>query len=461
MPDFLDVFGNQQLSELRLTQEDQQLLYQDPANETDLQVAVAHGVLHSTVCCVKDKTLLNLQTFEIYKHFSEEVLNAAFNKARSDSLLVAVKRRNIQSASSRQITGPGHLLSSKYKYRLIYTKLTHFVYDGYFALAQKLRTDQEQQQQQLASPHFAQLLLIGELLAGKRLRLSLHLPANILTVDISTMGKQSGSPSDRILDHYSCIFDNAPQTEYSKRLEGECSSSSSSRQVSRVRFHPANMSYRLPASAYNQLSKLPMRAMHFFCALDALGEAITISSSRLEQGDCPFANCIMRSGNYLNAVERIAHEQRPILRQLVADALPSSQHFQLESQPAGTAITVTTSNLLPFAQQLETHWRRLQQALELKDLGKVLAERTLNNLTDWRSICAELLDDDEPHTWEVDRSQEYEPALNKEERVRAQDVFVVHLPTIGIELVDQKELQQQAKQQMDNLRNLVLSKVER
>ncbi|KAH8356921.1 hypothetical protein KR200_004556 [Drosophila serrata] len=457
LPDFLDNFGSQQLNELHFTQEDQQLIHQDPVNETELQVAVAHSVLHSTVCCVKDKTLLNLQTFEIYKHFSEEVLNAAFNKARSDSMLVAVKRRNIQSASSRQITGPGHLLSSKYKYRLVYTKLTHLVYDAFFALAQKLRSGQEQQQ--LASPHFAQLLLIGECLVGNKMRLSLQLPANILTVDISTMGKQSGCPSDRILDHYSCIFDNAPQTEYAKRLEGECSSTS--RQVSRVRFHPANMSYRLPASAYNQLSKLPMRAMHFFCALDALGEAITISPSRLEQGDCPFANCIMRSGNYLNAVERIAHEQRPILRQLVADALPSSQHFQLESQQAGTALTVSTSNLLPFAQQLEKHWRRQQQLLELKDLGKILAERTLNNITDWRSICAELLDDDEPHSWEVDRSQEYEPALNKEERARAQDVFVVHLPTIGIELVENKDLQQQTKLQMDNLRNLVLKKVEK
>jgi len=179
-------------------------------------VAVAHGVLHSNICCAKDKTLLNLQTFEIYKHFSEEVLNSAFNKARADSLVVAVKRRNIQSAASRQITGPGHLLSSKYKYRLTYTKLTHVLYDSYFALDQKLRTDQEQN---LTSPHFAQLIVMGEWLTENRLLLSLQLPANILTVDTSTMGRQSGCHSDRILDHYSCIFDNAPQTEYSKRLE--------------------------------------------------------------------------------------------------------------------------------------------------------------------------------------------------------------------------------------------------
>ncbi|EDW88305.1 general transcription factor 3C polypeptide 1 isoform X1 [Drosophila yakuba] len=445
LPDSLDAFGSQ-LRECRSAHEEQQLLFQDPASETDLQVAVAHGVLHSNICCAKDKTLLNLQTFEIYKHFSEEVLNSAFNKARADSLLVAVKRRNIQSAASRQISGPGHLLSSKYKYRLIYTKLTHFLYDSFFALDQKLRADQEQQ---LSSPHFGQLLVMGEWLSENRLRLSLQLPTNILTVDTTTMGRQSGCHSDRILDHYSCIFDNAPQTEYSKRLEGECSG----RQASRVRFHPANLSFRLPTSAYNQLSKLQLRAMHFFCALDALGEAITLSQSRLEQFDCPFANCIMRSGNYLNAVERIAHEQRPILRQLVADALPSQQ-FVLESHPAGTPLTVTNANLLPFAQQLEAFWRQKQRTTELKDLGKTLEERTQHKLTDWRSICAELLDD-EPHAWEADRVQEYEPALNKEERARAQDVFVVHLPTIGMKVVEQPE----TKQTIDSLRTSVLDKV--
>ncbi|KAH8260035.1 hypothetical protein KR026_001010 [Drosophila bipectinata] len=447
LPDTLDSIQ----SRCRPAVEETQLYHQDPTTETELQVAVAHGVLHSTVCCAKDKTLLNLQTFEIYKHFSEEVLNEAFNKARADSLIVAVKRRNIQCASSRQITGPGHLLSSKYKYRFMYTKLPHTVYEGYLDLDRKLQTEGELQ---LSSPHFAQLLLIGEWSARKRLVLSLQLPTNILTVDTSTIARQSVSSSDRILDHFSCIFDNAPQTEYSKRLESECST----RPLSRVRFHPANLSYRLPASAYNQLSKLPLRAMHFFCALDALGESVTINVARLDAGECPFVNCIMRSSNYLNAVERIAHEQRPVLRQLVADALASSQPLKLETLTADNSLTMTITNFMPFTQQLEMHWRQQQQPLEIKDLGRALAEQNRSKLTDWRAICAELLED-ETHAWDADRVQEYEPTLNKEERARAQDVFVVHLPTISIRVAESSEQQQLAKQEMDALRSAVLDKV--
>ncbi|XP_022220098.2 general transcription factor 3C polypeptide 1 [Drosophila obscura] len=448
LPDTVDEYRSQ-LRECSRLNDDQQVLYSNPSTETELQAAIAHGVLHSQVCCAKDKTLFNLQTFEIYKHFSEEVLNAAFSKARADSLLVAVKRRNIQAVSNRQISGPAHVLSSKYKYRLTYVKLAHSVFDSYFVFEQKLNLEKEQH---LPSPHFAQLLLLGEWVAKGKLRLSLHLPANILTVDTTSMSRPSGSSTDRILDHYSCILDNAPQTEYSKRLESECSS----RQASRVRFHPANLSYRIQSCPYIQLSKLPLRVMHFFCAFDALGDSVTISSTRLEQGDCPFTNCIMRSGNYLNAVERIVHEHRPLLKQLVADALPQAQ-FQLEAHLEGTALTVDVSNILALTQQLEAYWRQIQQPLECKDLGKLLAEKTLHKLTDWRVLCSELIDY-EAHIWEAERSQEFEPAMNKEERARVQDVFVVHLPAIGMHALQQED-HQQAKQEADTLRTALLAKV--
>ncbi|XP_068150528.1 general transcription factor 3C polypeptide 1 [Drosophila tropicalis] len=431
---------------------DQQLLYRNPSTESELQVMIAVQVLHSTLCSAKDKTLFNLQTFEIYKHFSEEVLNAAFNKARADSLLVAVKRRNIQTVN-RSLSGPAHLLSSKYKYRLIYLKLGYAVYDTYYQLSQKMQ--EEHSEVQLPSPNFGQFLLMGEWLALGSVRINLQLPANILTVDTTSMSRNTGSSTDRILDHYSCIFDNAPQTEYAKRLESECSG----RQASRVRFHPANLSYRLPYSPYNHLSKLPLRAMHFFCALDALGESVSINSSRLEQSDfCPFAHCIMRSGNYLNAVERIVHERRPLLRELMANSSPwlESNTENFNSSP----VVVAQTNLWGLVHHLETFWRQHQQILECKDLGKVLADKTLHKLTDWRSICLALLDY-EPSVWETERTQEYEPALNKEERARAQDVFVVHLPMIRIESMESIQKLEEAKEMINTMRKSIIDKVTR
>ncbi|KAH8404924.1 hypothetical protein KR222_010666 [Zaprionus bogoriensis] len=454
LPDNLEDYQRRFRECLPLNDDADQMLYANPSTETELQVTIAMGVLHSILCCAKDKTLFNLQAFEIYKHFSEGVLNEAFNRARVNSLLVAVKRRNIQSIS-RQISGPAHLLSSKYKSRLSCQKMGHVLYDVFYAFEQRFRQQQGTASVQLYSPNFAQVLLMGEWLANSRLRLALQLPSNILTVDTSSMSRSSGSATDRILDHYSSIFDNAPQTEYAKRLESECSG----RQSTRVRFHPANLSYRLHCSPYNQLSKLPLRAMHFFCALDALGQSVSISGGRLDPGECPFG-CIMRSGNYLNAVERIMYEHRVVLRQLVADSITQTQ-VQLPLQPDSSSSTfcVSPSNLLSIVQQLEQHWRQQQHADECKDVGKALAERTLHKLTDWRSLCTGLLDCEDGKQ-EAEQAQEYEPALNKEERARAQDVFVVHLPCIRMEHVECQELQQEQAKQAE-LRKELLEKVTR
>ncbi|KAH8273917.1 hypothetical protein KR044_003413 [Drosophila immigrans] len=460
LPDHIEDYQRQFKECVPLNGDADQVLYANPTTETELQVSIALGVLHSILCSAKDKTLFNLQAFEIYKHFSEDVLNAAFNKARVDSLLVAVKRRNIHPVS-RQVTGPSHLLSSKYKCRLICQKLGHILYDTYHRFEQRFYQEHNAAKElRLSSPNYAQLLLMGEWVAKSRLELNLQLPVNILTVDTWSMSQPGGSSTDRILDHYSSIFDNAPQTEYAKRLESECSA----RQAARVRFHPANLTYRLQFGAYNQLSKLPLRVMHFFCALDSLGQSVNISCARLEHGECPFASCIMRSGNYLNAVERITYEHRPILRQLIADALPPAV-LQLQLQLDGsssvtgsTTLTVSTMNWLSLVQQLEAYWRQQQHQQECKDVGKALAERSLHKLTDWRSLCAGLLEF-EAGKEEVERTQDYEPSLNKEERARAQDVFVVHLPSIRLQLEENEEHQRQQQAKDAELHQMLLEKV--
>ncbi|XP_030377859.1 general transcription factor 3C polypeptide 1 [Scaptodrosophila lebanonensis] len=472
IPDLLEDYQNQ-LRECSPLSGDQQLHHSDPTTDEELQSTMVQCVLHSQLCSAKDKTLYNLQAFEIYKNFSESVLNAAFLKARTDGLVVALKRRNIHMIS-RNLSGPTYLLSSKYKNKLIYVKVNYVVFEAYFSFAKnalkKLKETQLEPNTlkcvELRSPNFAQLFFIGEGLSKDLLRVSLQLPANILTVDTKSMARDSVSGSDRILDHYSSIFDNAPQTEYSKRMESE----GSGKQSSRVRFHPGNLNYKWQCSPYDLISKLPQRVMHFFCALNNIGQPLQLNFAKLMRRDhvdggfvdipeCPFS-CIMRAGNYLNAVERIVHEQREILRQLVADTLPQTSIHLLNS---GTnTIFIESGTLISLVRQLEMYWREQEQPYEIKDLGKTMAERTLHRLTDLRAICLALLDYD-PQMWDADRAKESEPAINKEERARAQDVFVVHLPKIKLQLSAKHEMDVELskimEQEMESLNKAVLDKV--
>lgn len=204
--------------------EDRTIQYLNPITNIDLQIITVISVLHSSLCCSRDKTLYNLQAFEIYKHFSEEILNAAFKKARANGLIVAIKRKNMHVAPSH-LAGPAYIFSQKYRFRLSYLKIPYSVYDVIFpfysnilkSLFNEKPTEDADQSLELKSPNAGHLLLISEGLATNCWHLNFKLPINILTVDANQ--RQTVSSMDRILDHFHSILDNAPSTEYSKQLE--------------------------------------------------------------------------------------------------------------------------------------------------------------------------------------------------------------------------------------------------
>ncbi|XP_037936910.1 general transcription factor 3C polypeptide 1 [Teleopsis dalmanni] len=406
----------------------------NPNKVFDLQVSVVVGVLHSAMCCAKDKTLYNMQAFEIYKNYSEEVLNAAFSKARADTLVVAVKRKHLQLIPD-QLAGPAYLLSSKYRFRLTYLKIPYNVYDILYAYFENALTTffkvesgkDAKRYLELKTPNLGHLFFIAEGLAKNYWKSQIKLPINILTVD--TQQAQNVSSIDRIFAHYHTIFDNAPKTEYAKNIENE-----TTEKRIRIKFHPANLSYKIHYSPYDEIAKLPARYMHFFCALRHLDKKVDINFSKLchenEENnmviiECPF-NCIMNGTNYVDAIVSIVNEKAYVLDEL--SEMPAQKLLNLAA--SGCSVTVQPANLLTLVRLLESFWREREQKAELKDLGKLQDSVKRIKTIDWVQICRNIL---EFSVVEFDSNQinELEPILNKEERIlRAQDVFVVNLPAL-------------------------------
>ncbi|XP_011181660.2 general transcription factor 3C polypeptide 1 [Zeugodacus cucurbitae] len=446
IPDSLEEFERLYVKRLAATEE-KLMKYNDPSNEQDALTTLAINVLHSSLCSALDKTTYTAQAFEIFKKFSEEILQRAFNIARNGALIVANKRKNIEMLPS-QLTSPAYSLSVHYQRRLFYLRIPYFVYDSLFgffesALGILLKPKEEFMEQpttskappvnnivELRSPNAGQLFFITEGLARNFWKCNIKLPSNILTVDAEQ--RQTLSSMDRILDHYHCIFDNAPETEYTKNFESEASE----KQV-RVKFQPANLSYKITYSPYDFISKLPTRHLHFFCALDHLNQEVEINFSRIMHKDdehdtlsieCPF-NCVLKHANYINAIERIVQEKRNILRELTE--MPPQKLLNLAL--SGCSVTVESSNLLTLVRMLESFWREKETAYERKDLGRVSANVKVNKTIDWHQLCCEILQFNVAEE-DNDKNDEYEPTLNKEERLaRAQDVFVVNLPTLQLE----------------------------
>uniref|UniRef100_A0A1B0AFE8 B-block_TFIIIC domain-containing protein n=1 Tax=Glossina pallidipes TaxID=7398 RepID=A0A1B0AFE8_GLOPL len=414
------------------------IIYRNPETDFDLKIATVINTLHSSLCSMRDKTLYNLQAFEIYKSFSEEILQIAFAKARSDGLVVAIKRKNLNLLPN-QLAGPAYILSSKYRLRLFFLRIPYSVYDSFYDYYENVLTfffgphitqHATKNCMELKSPTLGQLFVIAESLSRELLVPNLKLPINILTVDAEQ--NQTVSPMDRILDHYHTIFDNAPNPEYSKYIENE----PNEKQV-RVKFRPANLSYKLHYTPYDFISKLPIRYLHFFCALKHMDQEIDINFNKLEKEDedghkvieCPF-KCILFEDNYLNAIESIVAEKKEVLSSL-SEIAPQKL---LNMATSGLSVKVENSNLLTLVRMLESFWHEKETEIERKDLGKIVGSLKASKPIDWCQLCREILNFD-ANDDDYDKAEEYEPTLNKEERiVRAQDVFVVNLPTLQLKV---------------------------
>ncbi|XP_073816879.1 general transcription factor 3C polypeptide 1 [Musca autumnalis] len=441
LPDTIQEFHKRFLERIPTHADDDIIFYKNPDDLEDLQVLIVINVLHSALCAVRDKTLYNLQAFEIYKNFSEDVLKAAFCKARTESLAVAIKRQNFNMFSS-QIGGPAYVLSSKYRLKLLFLRIPYGVYDATYeyyekalqclfntTVASSSSSTSVKDHLELRSPTLGQFIVIGEGLSRQLWSIDIKLPVNILTVDVEQ--NQNVNPADRILDHYQSIFNNAPQQEYTKAMENE----TPGKQI-RVKFHPANLSYKINYTPFDLISKLPCRYLHFFCALDYIDQEIEINFSKLQREEedgqivieCPF-KCIFKSADYLSEINRIVREKKSVLNSLTEMA----PQKLLNLATSGLSMKVYTSNLLTLIRMLESYWYEKEMQHERKDLGKQASALKSTNTIDWNELCNEILQFNVNSDDDFDKTDEYEPTLNKDERViRAQDVFVVNLPLIQI-----------------------------
>lgn len=211
----------------------------------------------------------------------------------------------------------------------------------------------------------------------------------------------------------------------------------------RVKFHPANLSYKIQYCPYDFISKLPSRYLHFFCALDFLEKEIEINFSKLQSEDddghlvieCPF-KCIFKSEDFITEIARIVENKKSILNSLTEMA----PQKLLNLATSGMSMKVYNTNLLTLVRMLESFWHEKESQMERKDLGKYSVSLKCLKSIDWVQLCNDLLMFNASSEDDIDKSEEYEPTLNKEERViRAQDVFVINLPTIQLQITDQQK----------------------
>ncbi|XP_055911802.1 general transcription factor 3C polypeptide 1 [Eupeodes corollae] len=431
--------------------DEKSLLYFNPATRVDLQLATINNVLHSSLSCVRDKTQYNLQIFDIFKTYSEEVLHTAFKIARMDGLVVSRKKSQTHTYTT-QLTGPSFVFSNKYRMSLMFLRFPYVVLDmlyAFFNQATKQIYNSEPEAVVIKSPHSGQLFFMAELLWHKAIVVDINTPNNMLTID--PMAQQSStSQTQKIMDHFHNILENAPQTEYSKHFDslGEL--------ATRVKFKAGNVKHKLNYNPFDVIAKMDCVQIHFFCFLGKLNRSVDINFSKLiveqpkekdkqnededENEDkedvnlCPFsAECVMKSQDYLQAIETIVKNRENML-------LGISEDIDMNGvECKNNTTTLCVENIMAIFENYRTFMKNHLAKEDSKDFGSIGLKKKPLDLVE---VCKDILETCD----EMPLNDEHEPELNKDEKVaRAQDVFVVNLPTLKIHASPESEQMPKAK----------------
>lgn len=110
------------------------LIFDNPRTKREIEIVTLTLLIHSSMCCVHDKTSWNIQLFDIYKNYSEDLLTAAMKKVRKTHLISTNKITAMFSNRNLPLSSSPYHLSSSYFYQIL-TKISYDIFgEAYFKL---------------------------------------------------------------------------------------------------------------------------------------------------------------------------------------------------------------------------------------------------------------------------------------------------------------------------------------
>ncbi|XP_018403119.1 PREDICTED: general transcription factor 3C polypeptide 1 [Cyphomyrmex costatus] len=175
----------------------------DVRSITDIHSAIINSVIHSSMCCGKDRRSWAYQLFWVYQHYSDALLKQALNKVKSDQM-VTVKKHHL--ATIKKYGNYMPLSSSQYQLSINYihrfqTKWTYDVFkESYNVFTKLLQWYSEQknivpsQEQETFNgveiPVSSGIVAaMHDLLANNQIDFDIEMPDQIIMLDARYQGK--------------------------------------------------------------------------------------------------------------------------------------------------------------------------------------------------------------------------------------------------------------------------------
>ncbi|GAB0088960.1 hypothetical protein DMENIID0001_034280 [Sergentomyia squamirostris] len=263
------------------------LRYADPLTHDEILQSTIYSLIYSSMCTSKDKSPYNLQLFEIYKNYSNEMLGNVMDIIRADQLISYVKSSS--RAGGKKVVplqqGPFHL-SNLYQFHLI-QHVSYGIYEEMWQMMQKHRGKRLEVVESVPGVCF----LFGELFVNGFADVIFEMPKKLL---VFSNEAPTDTPYERIASRFHNIMSIVPSVQIEGSEAGQKGKSQK-----KVAFMPDYDFFIYRQFSVEQLMKLQTPFSHVICFLyyTAEQENLPLDSFDHQIFDkiCPYS-CLFSEG---------------------------------------------------------------------------------------------------------------------------------------------------------------------
>lgn len=421
-------------------------LQKEPENLNEIEISTISSLVHSAMCCAKDRTNIQYFLLEAYKKFNENDLTKALNQMRHQQVISFNKGPRISEASSNNKTR--YRLANRYSTQLSSIPISTDIYSEFFETVKNL-SQLKEEQYQIRNITCGMIFMLSEFLKTNKISFVFERPDKLIMVDPSL----KKTTFDKISDDYDAARMKEDENE-KKNVENK-----------HVRFHPDSNSdekfyfYEDPVEIFLKLDSF---YLHVFCILYVLekGEDLYTYNWSIHDEECSLKNCVMKLTEDMEIeLQKIACYCYETVRALV-----NNEPIPCGSEQEKNDKLITKNSLIKFFDKEIAKNSSTMNSSGNMDIGKKtknmhsqITTKTILNyiltlatdfeqdddawLTDYKKIShktSEQLSDDEDEIDPIKHSKISHQLKDLNVSMRSSTSFVVNLPTISIRIEGEK-----------------------
>lgn len=388
---------------------------EDPVGTEGVQMMMVDAVIHSSMCCTKDKTTWNFQLFDIYKNYPDELLRTSIKGLRSRQVISANKSVMTKRLFTSAVSGcPFHLsqtylnqITTKFSYDSFTEAFGRVLDFGHIVATSGLYN--------FKSFDIGSTLLFADLSNRGVMTVNIELPKYVMQVEKSTSAENISS-YERAMTKFRSILEHFNINETEKELGDDSEEEVPDHKVQgtkkRVSFYECE-NFGSAQAPVERLLKLDYVYYHFFCLLSALqsNECQVMSQNFFvnEEKQCSL-DCILSETDPIDTCIRIAATCKDMIKVLLS---ANKKAGAVKGDNSQKNYQVKEENLQMFFKTFIEYQKSVNKSKILKINGKT--SKSFDKMPNMLDLANDLnlQSETQLHFWIKLTDNTYKTKLNK------------------------------------------------